>query len=84
MKEEFSRKIDILVQMCLSCQRKGLKEKTRRISSIEAEHEEDILRDLIENALHNRWLSPAFIQLLRVQRGRRRMSGRAHVHYPIL
>ena len=47
MKDEFSRRIDILVQMWSEAAQKRLKEKIEELSSIEAEPEEDILKDLI-------------------------------------
>ena len=47
MKEEFSRKIDILIQMWSEAQEKRLKEKLAELHLIDAEPEED-LKDLIE------------------------------------
>jgi hypothetical protein len=47
MKEEFSRKIDSLIQMWSEAGEKGLKEKLSELSSKEVEHGEDF-EDLIE------------------------------------
>ncbi len=47
MKEEFSRKIDILIQMWSEAGEKRLKEKLSELCSKEVEHEEDF-KDLIE------------------------------------
>jgi hypothetical protein len=47
MKEEFSRKTDILIQMWSEAGEKRLKEKLAELRSIEAEPEEDF-KDLIE------------------------------------
>jgi hypothetical protein len=47
MKEEFSRKIDFLIQMWSEAGEKRLKEKVAELRSIEAKPEEDF-KDLIE------------------------------------
>ncbi|MCZ7368879.1 MAG: hypothetical protein O8C66_00035 [Candidatus Methanoperedens sp.] len=42
MKEEFSHKVDILIQMWSEAGEKGLKEKLSELCSKEVEHEEDL------------------------------------------